>query len=291
MIRLLMVVLLIVLFRNMMFADLVRIKEKDDIIAPYPSTFKLNINLYYLDEDDLLHPVATTIEINQNRYVDAIVEALKEFTEDKALRPLLGNEFTVKNYRNQDRKIYIDVSGNVKNNDIWLDVGPDVLIYGFCNSLLSLDNIDAIIMSIDGVYVNEYTSFDDKYGEIRYNDDYVFEEKEFKTPEDVVKTFLKLVKIRRFDLAYKLTTTSVRREQPPKYFEDMIQNYYGVRKNLSYRIDKNVRFDELRNEYSVFIAYYDEKPSNSNLAGVEDWQVILMDNEYKIIWQEKELKL
>lgn len=274
-----------------MFADLVRIKEKEDIIPPYPSTFKLNINLYYLNEDDLLYPVATTIEINQNRYVDAIVDALKKFPEEKSLRPLLGNEFTVNSYRNQDRKIYIDVAGNVKNNDIWLEVGPDVIIYGFCNSLLSLDNIDAIIMSVDGVYVNEYTSFDDKYGEIRYNDDYVFEDKEFQAPEDAVKKFLKLVRIQRFDLAYKLTTTSMRRESPPKYFEDMIQNYYDTRKGLTYRIDKNARFDDLKNEYSVFVAYYDEKTSNSNLAGLEDWQVILLDNEYKIIWEEKELKL
>lgn len=271
-----------------MFGEIIKIQHKEDLISPYPSNFKLNLHLFYVGEDELLHAVPTSIEISNNRMVDAVVSALKEIPEGD-LQPLLSPDFTVLSYKHDGRKLYIDIDDNVKKSRVWA-IAPDILIYGFCNSLLSLDHVDAIVMSIEGIYVNEYTSFDDKYGEIRYNDYYVFENMLTDTPEDVLKTFLKLIRIERFDLAYHLTTSSMRRKEMPQYFKEMAHKYREDRKKYVYRIDKNVNYDDIKNEYRVHVSYYEDKSNNIVWMGLENWKIIIIDRQYKIIWEEKELK-
>lgn len=288
--RLLIILVLILLFRNTMFGEIIKIQHKEDLISPYPSNFKLNVNLFYVGGDELLHEVPTTVEIHNNRSVEAIVNALKEESEMEGLHPLISSDFTVLSYKHDGRKLYIDVDDSVKKSKFWL-ISPDLVIYGFCNSLLSLDNVDAIVMSIEGTYVNEYTSFDDKYGEIRYNDYYVFEDMQTDTPEGILKTFLKLIRIKRFDLAYHLTTSSMRRKEMPQYFYEMAEKYQADRKKYVYRIDKNVRYDDLKNEYRVYVSYYEDKSNNLVWIGLENWKIISIDREFKIIWEEKKLKL
>lgn len=258
----------------------------DSGISPKPSAFRIETPLYYVNENYLLESEKRPIVIKNNDVTSAVLTALKRAPENESLKPILDPAVRVLSAEINEKKLYLNLSGEVMNGNLWKIGYHDVIIYGIVNSLTQFESIERIQIKIDGQEIKSYLGSAPILSEYSFNEQLVF--KPPQSPRDVVQTFLNYTMLERYDLAYQMTTAYAELEMNDSGFTQYMRSYRNNK--LIYQIS-NILVNEMENGEIMVLVYYKYIDRVRNISfdgGYETWY-LLKDEEgyYKIRWKDQ----
>lgn len=255
-------------------------------ISPKPSAFRIETPLYYVNENLLLESEKRPVVIKNNDVTSAVITALKKAPESKTLKPVVDPAVRVLSAEINNKKLYLNLSGEVMNSSLWKLGNHDVILYGIVNSLTQFESIERIQIKIDGQEIKSYVGTAPILSEYSFNEQLVF--KPPQSPRDVVQTFLNYTMLERYDLAYQMTTAYAELEMNDSGFTQYMRSYRNNK--LIYQIS-NILVNELENGEIMVLVYYKyiDRVRNISFDGGNETWYLLKDEEgyYKIRWKDQ----
>lgn len=254
-------------------------------ISPSPSSFRIETDLYYMNDDFVLEAENRTVIILENDIVTAVLNTLKKTPEKKNLRPVLDPAVRIISSEVINKKLYLNLSPEVMNGNLWKMGYHDLVIYSIVNSLTRFDTIERVQLKIDSKDIKSYLDTAPLMSEFSYNDELVY--KPPQSPRDVVQVFLNYTMIERYDLAYQMTTAYASLDMNDSGFTQYMRSYRNNK--LIYQISEIIVNET--DEDTVVLVYYQYIDRVRNIAfkgGFETWYLV-KDEEgyYKVRWKDQ----
>jgi len=255
-------------------------------ISPIPSAFRIETKLFYANEDYLLESEPRTLSIKDNDIVATVINALKREPERENLSAIVDRETRIISAEIINKKLYLNVSSEIMNGNLWRLGYHDLVIYSIVNSLTQFDVIERVQVKIDSKDISTYVKSDLIISEYAYNEQIVYFPPQ--SPRELIETFLKYTMIERYDLAYQMTTAYKSLEMNDSGFTQYMRSYRASK--LSYSVGKILVDDSKKaTTVTVYYEFFDRVRNISFDGGSETW-VLVKDEEgyFKVRWKDLE---
>lgn len=244
-------------------------------------TYSINFDVFYVNAEHLLESEKVEAKIHESTYIETIFELLKNQPRTKGLFSPINSPVVLNKYEISGTNLKLDFSKDFLMSTYWIDEYHDTVLYAVINTYTSLSNVDTVNITVEGVDINIYT----KRPEVDY---FTFNEsivqKVASDANSVIKLFLDYLDIDRYDLAYKLTSSSVKNVMDDTNFLSKMQSFKEERKE-NYR---NINYLKLTDMFHyVEVKYYkvDEENLQEIWVGKDIWRVVkVATGEWLVVW-------
>lgn len=260
------------------------IVEANSGISPNPSTFTIDVPIYYMNGDALLEPEVKTLAVSGNKIVEAVFDALMLKPDNERIFSVLDDSVKILSYEIVNQKLYLNLSEELLYLPFWQRGYQQTVLYSIVNSLCQIDTINRVQIKVAGVDVNAYVDEEQQLSDLSFNESMIYHLPE--TPEEVVVNFLNLVKLQRYELAYQMLDN----QQSIGYerFSEQMARHTKIREAYAIAQPFSIVNED---QITVVINYqYDDHVRNITYdGGTESWHLTYDETDgYKIIWVDHE---
>ncbi|PID82736.1 MAG: hypothetical protein CSB15_01415 [Clostridiales bacterium] len=150
------IIIMVAIYISIVYSNS-RFKKTNIEISPYSDKFKINLDVYYVDENFLLKKNSVQVKVQMHNYLETIFDLLKKKSWHSTLTLFMSENVKLLNYSIDYKTVKLNISNDILNTDLWKNGNELVIIYSIVNTFTSMDNFDKVILNVDGVSIDKYT--------------------------------------------------------------------------------------------------------------------------------------
>ncbi len=249
-------------------------------ILPYPSSFTIEADIYYVNGEGKLETEPRTISVEGNHLVEAVFGALKKQPAMPGCYSVITEDVDIISSRIVKKKLYLNLTKSFVESAYWKGDKQMLCIYSLVNSITQFDKIEKVQLQIEEKDIFHYMTERHDYADFTFNDEMNYKKPE--SPEKIVLGFLNMISLERYDAAYQMIEKSGSLSKDG-IIEEM-KTYRQAKKNYEILRPFSRKRGDLIDVY-IRYHYYDSVRDTTYDGGTRIWQLREKeDGEYRIVW-------
>jgi hypothetical protein len=249
----------------------------EKFISPTQGSIRITSKLYYV-YDKALRYETKQIEVIDGNYEHAIIEALKEGSDNDSHKSIFDQNVDVISVENVNNTCYINFSSSISETEIWKDESIKLYIWSIVNSLTELKRVLRVQIMLEGNPISNPVLGHSLSLPLTRDESLIYSKE--RTAADAVIDFIDYMNSGRYDLSYSLLSNDTKSSTDYSDFIKYANEFMEETKGFS----RTTHFTKIQDGYwFVFVRFVkDYEGDGFQIQLYDKWHIVLEDGLYRV---------
>ncbi len=274
------VLAMVVLVSGFIYFAEKRYKTPNFQISPYAETLEMSADIYFVKDNYLLQKEGLSTKVRRTDYITSIFNKLKKSPRNVRAIPALKDAVELIDFSKNDKQLNLNINKDILETSLWKSGQEDTVVYAIVNTFCTLEEFERVKINVEGRPISDYMQRETS-NVFSFNDSIIY--RKVDKPYDLVEAFFKYIEIRRYDLAYLLTTQSVEYEMEHTDFVERVSKLLPKGEHVSSSYKMQYDTELIDNECLVCVLVEQEHKAFRGQKKYLIKVVKMREGEFKII--------